>query len=105
MSETCPFCGSPAVHTARGMYARTPPQPHAWCKSCSATGPRRDTDAEAISAFCAAAAAYARGIDEGVRLAKAHVRIEEARPFACDAECGAHWSDVDEAAAAAKGER
>lgn len=53
------------------------------------------------------AAAYRRGIDEGVRLAKERVIVVLRQSSAAASEFVAswNWTDVDKAAAAAKGER
>ncbi len=75
MGETCPKCGRPI-----GRH---------WSCDIDECWPGE--------ALCdVIAAAYARGIDDGVRLAKAHAYIERA---------GCIWfGTVDKAAAAAKGE-
>lgn len=94
--KPCPFCGSVGVRAIRGVYARTPPPPFAWCEACGATGPRCETEREALARFhSVAAAAYRRGIDEAVKLAKEHAYVDKYGSVA--------FHDVDRAISRSRG--
>jgi len=85
MGETCPKCRR---ESRTGSAQEVGERYYDYCWAVDGTACR------------VAAAGYRRGIDEGVRLAKAHANID------CSAVAGpvvVDWTDVDKAAEAAKG--
>lgn len=68
----CPFCGSDGIRVngIRNVLGN-PVRVHGWCGACTSAGPIRDTEEEALGAFCNPA--HAPGADD---LAAARAEIE-----------------------------